>query len=336
MSPARWTPGETPWLEADPQAPPPRSRVLVDNDFAGDPDDFFQLAHHLLSPSVEVRRVIGSHLPVGGPFPPVPDSAALACAKAGELLDVMGLDAPDLVVPGAEQPLADARTPRESAGARAIIDEAGRDDPRPLFVACGGGLTDLASAWLMEPSVAARLTVVWIGGDEYPGPDGPHRTEAMPEFNVVIDPIAAQVVFDSDIPLWQVPRDVYRRCEVSLAELRRRVATQGRLGAWLHEAVMGALHEYVWRRGAGRSEVWCLGDNPLVLLTALQSSFAADSASSDYVVRPAPRLADDGTVVDWRDGRPIRVYSGLDTRLMVEDMVAKFEEFARWEGTHDG
>lgn len=30
----------------------PRMRVIIDNDFSGDPDGLFQLAHHLLSPSV--------------------------------------------------------------------------------------------------------------------------------------------------------------------------------------------------------------------------------------------------------------------------------------------
>ena len=38
----------------------PRMRVIIDNDFAGDPDGLLQLAHHLLSPSVDIRAVIGS------------------------------------------------------------------------------------------------------------------------------------------------------------------------------------------------------------------------------------------------------------------------------------
>lgn len=33
----------------------PRLRVIVDNDFSGDPDGLFQLAHQLLSHSVEVK-----------------------------------------------------------------------------------------------------------------------------------------------------------------------------------------------------------------------------------------------------------------------------------------
>ena len=38
-----------------------RARVITDYDFRGDPDGLFQLAQQLLSPSVEVPGVIGSH-----------------------------------------------------------------------------------------------------------------------------------------------------------------------------------------------------------------------------------------------------------------------------------
>ncbi len=41
----------------------PIARVIVDNDFAGDPDGLFQLAHHLLCRSVEIPLIVGSHLP---------------------------------------------------------------------------------------------------------------------------------------------------------------------------------------------------------------------------------------------------------------------------------
>ena len=40
----------------------PRLRVITDNDYSGDPDGLVQLAHLLLSPSVDVRAVLGSHL----------------------------------------------------------------------------------------------------------------------------------------------------------------------------------------------------------------------------------------------------------------------------------
>ena len=58
------------------------ARIIIDNDFAGDPDGLFQLAHYLLCPSVKIPLIIGSHLPVqfGGL-----KSASEGSAKACEL-----------------------------------------------------------------------------------------------------------------------------------------------------------------------------------------------------------------------------------------------------------
>lgn len=37
-------------------------RVIIDNDLGGDPDGLFELTHHLLSPSVEIRDIVASHM----------------------------------------------------------------------------------------------------------------------------------------------------------------------------------------------------------------------------------------------------------------------------------
>ena len=67
----RWLGPTPPWAVDQPAV-----RVIVDNDFAGDPDDLVQLAHHLMCPSVTVRAVISSHLRPGDGFDPGPHSAA--------------------------------------------------------------------------------------------------------------------------------------------------------------------------------------------------------------------------------------------------------------------
>ncbi|MBT0770284.1 hypothetical protein KIH74_15185 [Kineosporia sp. J2-2] len=64
----------------------PRLRVIVDNDFSGDPDDLFQLAHYVLSPSAEIPFVIGSHLSPGDGFDPTDvqaDNASRVAARSG-------------------------------------------------------------------------------------------------------------------------------------------------------------------------------------------------------------------------------------------------------------
>lgn len=311
--------------------------MIIDNDFAGDPDDLVQLVHHLLSPAVDVRLVVASHLAPGDGFDPGPDSARHGLERVHEVLAAMGIDASDpeveggsRIVLGAPEALAVRSSPRESPAALAVVAEALRDDDRPLYYCAGGGLTDLASALLLEPRVADRLVLVWIGGPEHPGLALPPPGASDVEYNLAIDVRAAQVVFDHPtLPLWQVPRDAYRRCLVSDLELRTRMAPHGPVGALLHEALLE-----VGRRGwhgPGWSQTYVLGDSPLVLLTALQSFFEPDPSSSEHVLRPAPRVDDDGRVHPRDDGRPIRVFTRLDVRLLFEDLFAALAAFARWQ-----
>jgi hypothetical protein len=75
-------------------------------------------------------------------------------------------------------------------------------------------------------------------------------------------------------------------------------------------------------------ETYILGDSPLVLLTALQSSFEADPSSSEYVSKLCPTISSDGNYEPNPNGRKIRVYQRLDTNLMFNDFFAKLELFA--------
>ncbi len=312
----------------DPFRPPagPRYRLISDNDYSGDPDGLYQLVHHLLSPSVDIRAVIGSHLAPGDPFDPSTQQATNAYRQILQILRLMRLTGRVSAYQGSNAALIDARTPQRSAGAQAIVAEAMRSDSRlPLFATFGAGLTELASAYLIEPRIAQRLTAVWIGGPEYPDlgvPPPPGSTGI--EYNLRIDVTAAQVVFDSPIPLWQVPRNAYRQALVSMTELITQVRPAGRIGNHLYERLID-IFELATGGGLNMGETYILGDNPLVLLTALQSSFEADPSSSRYVTRFAPRINDDGTYTPRESGRQIRVYTDLDVRLMFSDLFAKLQ-----------
>jgi hypothetical protein len=72
-------------------------------------------------------------------------------------------------------------------------------------------------------------------------------------------------------------------------------------------------------------EAYILGDSPLVLLTALQSPWEPDPSSSTYVVKKAPLINQQGNYEVNPNGRNIRVYNLLDTRLMFNDFFAKME-----------
>lgn len=327
---AEWTLGAAPWRTLAPLGPA-RARVIIDNDFSGDPDDLFQLVHHLLSPSVSIPLIVASHLRPDDPFDPSGRSAENAALIVNDVFTRMGLTSTDVIVTGSNAPLADRSTPQPAAAVDAIIAEALRDDTTaPLFYVAGGGLTDLASALLSEPRVAERLTLVWIGGEEHPGIASP-PPNAMPiEYNLLIDPISAQVVFDSDVEIWQIPRDTYRQCLISDAELRLRIATAGPLGRYLYDEVAAVMRMVAPFMGGG-SETYALGDSPLVLLTALQSVFEPDPSSSRYVAKPTPAITADGAYEERPDARGMRVYTWVDTRLMFEDLYLKLAEFGAWQ-----
>lgn len=302
----------------------PRIRVIIDNDFSGDPDGLFQLVHHILSPSVEIRGIIGSHLKPGDGFDPSNETASNAKKKVEEVLAIMKLTNTYNVYQGSNLAITNDSTPQISDATKAIVKEAMRNDTKlPLYIVCGAGLTDIASAYLLEPKIAERITLIWIGGPEYTDLTLPPPGYTSLEYNLGIDIKAGQIIFNkSPIPIWQVNRSAYRQAMVSYATLLTKVKTQGVIGEYLSatlERVMRMAVKYNFNIG----ETYIVGDSPLVLLTALQSSFEPDPSSSKYVVKQAPLINAQGLYETNLKGRNIRVYTHLDTHLLLEDFFAK-------------
>ena len=304
----------------------PRFRVIIDNDFAGDPDGLVQLAHHLLSASCDIRAVISSHLkPEDSFWNPFENSALEGVRLAGEVIALSGKTGRVPALLGSALPMVSVDHPVDNEAVDFIIAEAMRTDvDSPLFVACGGSLTQIASAYLREPAIADRVIVVWIGGGEYPGV---HVAPGAPlmEYNTDEDIAAAQVVFNhSNLRLWQIPRDVYRQTTVTLAELEVGLGRGGALGAYLADK-LGETFARASQRLGSAGEAYVMGDSPLVLFTALQTTFEADTASSFHREVACPTLRADGGYDANPAGRPIRVYTQVDNRTMFEDFFAKLE-----------
>ena len=298
-----------------------RMRVIIDNDFAGDPDGLFALAQLMRSSSVDVKAIVGSHLHKGENWTAKgKPSATTAVANVKALLKKMGVKESCAVVEGSNDALADTLTPIKTDATAIIIKEAERCSAKaPLYVLCGGGLTEIASVWLQRPDLADRITVVWIGGSEYPGFMAPPGSRGG-EYNTTIDTKAAQVVFNrSNLTLWQIPRNAYRQCLMSYSVLRNRIKDANPEASYL----VDMLDKHIGKGKA--SECYVLGDSPLVLVSALQSNWERDACSSSYTMRPCPTVDNNGYYHFNNNRRKIRVYDRLDTYLMFEDMFAKFK-----------
>jgi len=314
------------WRVPSLAAAPPVARVICDNDFSGDPDGLFQLAQHILSPSIDIPLIVGSHLPGGGAWGGKA-SATDAANVVRDLLRVMQRESEIEVLAGSEIAIAARDQWQPSPATRAIVAEAmNADHARPLVYCAGASLTEIALACLAEPRIGPRMRLIWIGGNEHPGLAYPPPQADPLEFNLGLDPIAAQVLFnESDIEIWQVPRNAYRQMLFSYAELAE-LAESGPLGRFLWskiENISADLARLFPDADFPRTETYVLGDSPLVTLSALQSFFQADPSSSFYQAMPTPRLLPSGEYEANPAGRPMRVYTQIDTRLTFADMIAK-------------
>ena len=87
----------------------------------------------------------------------------------------------------------------DSPAARDLVSRAKNYSPEnPLYVVCIGAITNIASAILMDKSIAENIVVVWLGGKAH------HHINAK-EFNLVQDYTAVRTIMNSGVPFVQVP-----------------------------------------------------------------------------------------------------------------------------------
>ncbi|GAA4157073.1 nucleoside hydrolase [Leifsonia shinshuensis] len=230
-----------------------RHRVLIDNDWAGDPDGLAALAHHVLSPTDEVVAVTSSSLsPV---FGDPAGTAARGAAAADELLELLGEERPGAAVAGCDQ--AFGSEGRNSAAATRIVQEARRGSAdSPLLIVCGGPLTNIADALRADPGIVESITLAWVGGSADSGDF---------EYNRDTDVAAHDFVFSHDaLTIYSFPIDVYRAIALTVAELEDRLSSAGPVGEWLWDRYANL----PLPPGMVADPVWPLGDSaPLALST---------------------------------------------------------------------
>lgn len=286
--------------------PHAKQRVIVNTDAKNEADDQYAIVQAVLTPSFDLHGIIPAH------FGDLKSRTSLKDShdETMKCLELMGLENEVRVEDGATHAMPDETTPVDSAGARLIIDEALKDDDRPLFIAFYGPLTDMASALLLEPKIEDRnIIVVWIGGGAWPN--------GGREYNLSNDIPAANVVMKSRLAVWQVPRNTYRTMSVTYAELIEKVYPQGEIGKYLVEQLI----EFNARTNP-HMEYRSLGDSPCI-------GIILDPECGRWHWRPAPTFDEQMHYVHSGAYRPIRVYEDVNTRFIHEDLWAKLAQFTR-------
>lgn len=286
-------------------------RVIINTDCKNEADDQFALAHHLMTPKFEIRGIIAAHFEANHTFYKEGETMQASYDEVVKIIQLMKLEKSfgHLVYQGATRAMKDDCTPVYSKGAQIIIEEAMKDEEMPLFVVFQGCLTDLASAILIEPRICSKMTAVWIGGGAYPSGGF--------EFNLLQDIAAANVVFSSEMPLWQIPENVYKQMEVTLAELQYRVSDCGKIGEYLFQQMVDFNNKMHFFKEWPHGESWGLGDQGTVTVLLEENN----RGNYDWI--PAPRFSKEMYYIHKQNNRSIRVYHTLDARFTLEDFYAK-------------
>jgi purine nucleosidase len=286
--------------------PEAKQRVIVNTDAKNEADDQYAIVHAVLTPSFDLHGIIPAHYGTRKSDRSLQESHD----ETMLLLRLMNLEDDVRVEDGAATAMPDESTPVDSPGAQLIIEEAMKDDDRPLHVAFYGPITDMASALLLEPKIQDRgVRVIWIGGGAWPN--------GGREYNLSNDIHAANIVMKSKLEVWQVPRSTYRTMSVGYAELIEKVYPQGEIGKYLVEQLLE--HNATTRP---HMEYRSLGDSPCV-------GIIMDPESGRFSWHPAPTFDEQMHYIHTGQYRPIRVYENVNTRFIHEDLFAKLAQFIR-------
>lgn len=140
-----------------------------------------------------------------------------------------GLDGPDLPAP--------AMRAREAHAADFIVETLRREPPGTVTLCVLGPMTNVALAFAKAPDVRGRVArIVAMGGG---WSEGGNTTPAA-EFNILVDPHAAQAVLQAGVPVVLMPLDVTHRCLTR----HERVAAYRALGTRVGDAVAAMLEFY--------------------------------------------------------------------------------------------
>lgn len=275
-------------------------RVIVDTDAACEADDQYAIVHALLTPRFLIKGIIAEQFANAGGE----NSVDRSYEEIVKLERLTNSEIP--VFHGLRVPLASEEDGGGmSDGVELIIREAGKEDDRPLFVLCQGAITNVAAALVRCPEIAGKFVCIWIGGASYP--DGGW------EFNLTNDFHAANVVFKSELELWQVPMSCYTRMQIGYAELQLKVMPCGKIGQYLFDEMQEVGKTADWISG----ESWALGDSPAIGL-------ALNAGCGRFEERNAPICDKEGYYVG-ETGHRIRVYHEIDSRFILEDFFAKLQ-----------
>ncbi len=291
-----------------------RIPVILSTDVGNEIDDQWTIVYLLLREDLDVKGILSAHAPSISP-----PAGKVSLGILREVVeDRMGLRVHPPLIEGASLPLASNTQPQTSPAVDFLI-EASRpySEANRLQVLNIGAITDVASAILKDPSITRRIRVINMGFHD--------STKGGNEFNIANDPLAMQVVLDSDVPLVTGPGDVCRRdLALSLDQARTMVSGRGPIGNWLFAEFEAWYYRHVKPiRKNDFSKPWMIWDNiTLAYLLGMTESREAPRPRLNNEMQFEPR-PNSSAKMTW--------ITRVDSKRMWADFLSRLDRF---QATH--
>ncbi len=262
-------------------------KIIIDTDAKNEIDDQYAITYAVLSEVFEIRGFTAAHYAKN-------QSMEKSYDEILHVLRLLGKENQYPVLRGAEYALKYKYKPVDSLAARFIIEEALKNSGDPLYIVCIGAMTNLASAYLIQPEIKGKIKVLWLAGKRWP--------EGGFCFNDENDVLAAQVIFGSDLDLTLVPvRRPAGRLKIYVCD-RPRIKGKGEIGDYLWRL-------FIMRRFGLRKPVY-----DVAAVAALKSPEWCTIETA-----PRPAFLSNGTYDHSKTNGQIKVVTDINVEKIRED-----------------
>lgn len=212
------------------ERPNGKIRLIIDTDAANEIDDQYAISYALKrTDRIDIEAIYAApfyNSLSDGPL----DGMEKSYDEIKRLVKILKRD--DLngkIYKGSTAYLLDEETPQPSDACNDLVKRAmSMPEGELLYVAAIGAITNIASALLTEPAIADKIVLVWLGGHA-------HYWTHTREFNMIQDVAAARVIFDSGVPVVQIPcKGVTSHLLTTDSELRAYMKDKSEIGSYLY------------------------------------------------------------------------------------------------------
>ncbi|AUS96735.1 nucleoside hydrolase [Clostridium thermosuccinogenes] len=226
------------------EPPAGKVRMVLDTDTYNEVDDQFALTYALKSKEkIDLEAVYAAPFYNERSTSPK-EGMELSYTEILKILGMLKVDANNFAFKGSTDYLKNIEKPEESDAVRDLINRAMKsDDDDPLYVVAIGAITNIASAMLIEPDIIRKIVVVWLGGNAL-------FWDNATEFNLSQDILSARIVFDSGVPLVQIPcAGVTTHLLTTISELEQYIDGKSEIGTYLTSIVRSYTNDpFAWSK----------------------------------------------------------------------------------------